>query len=142
MLIMIEKGQGIRNIKTTKDFNCEEREEIVKDYLTSGLSKREIWEKYSGQPVERGHILNWIRVLGYEDPYSKRTMKYISMDDEKSDYDPHFESIKLRKRIAELEKELEESRMKAIAFSTMVDMAEKEFNISIRKKYSTKRSEQ
>jgi hypothetical protein len=30
--------------------------------------------------------------------------------------------------------------MKAIAFSTMVDIAEKEFNIPIRKKYNTKPS--
>jgi len=28
--------------------------------------------------------------------------------------------------------------MKAIAYSTMVDVAEKEFNIPIRKKYNTK----
>jgi hypothetical protein len=49
-----------------------------------------------------------------------------------------FETLKLKKRIAELEKQLQISEMKAIAFSTMVDIAEKEFNIPIRKKHNTK----
>ncbi len=51
-----------------------------------------------------------------------------------------FEVLKLKKRIEELEKQLQASEMKAIAFSTMVDIAEKEFNIPIRKKYNTKSS--
>ena len=49
-----------------------------------------------------------------------------------------FEMLQLRKRIAELKNQLKDVEMKAIAFSTMVDIAEKEFNIPIRKKYSTK----
>ncbi|MEX2483934.1 MAG: hypothetical protein WED10_05225, partial [Brumimicrobium sp.] len=49
-----------------------------------------------------------------------------------------FETLKLKKRIAELEKKLQTAEMKAIAFSTMVDIAEKELNIPIRKKHNTK----
>jgi transposase len=51
-----------------------------------------------------------------------------------------FVTLQLKKRIEELEKQLQTSEMKAIAFSTMVDIAEKEFNIPIRKKYNTKPS--
>ena len=49
-----------------------------------------------------------------------------------------FENLQLKKRIAELEKQLKDAEMKAIAFSTMVDIAEKEFKIPIRKKLNTK----
>jgi hypothetical protein len=49
-----------------------------------------------------------------------------------------FEQLQLKSRIAELEKQLKESELKAIAFSTMVDIAEKEFKIPIRKKFNTK----
>ena len=49
-----------------------------------------------------------------------------------------FEKLQLKKRIDELEKKLKDVEMKAIAYSTMVDVAEKEFNIPIRKKYNTK----
>ena len=49
-----------------------------------------------------------------------------------------FEILQLKKRISELENQLKDAEMKAIAFSTMVDIAEKEFNIPIRKKLNTK----
>jgi hypothetical protein len=46
----------------------------------------------------------------------------------------------MQRRIFELEQQLKEAEMKAIAFSMMVDIAEKEFKIPIRKKYNTKPS--
>ena len=49
-----------------------------------------------------------------------------------------FEKLQLEKRVAELEKQLKLAEMKAIAFSTLVDIAEREFNIPIRKKFNTK----
>ncbi len=51
-----------------------------------------------------------------------------------------FETLQLKRRIEELEDQLKKAEMKAIAFSTMVDIAEKEFNIPIRKKDNTKPS--
>lgn len=51
-----------------------------------------------------------------------------------------FETMQLKMRIAELEKQVKDAEHKAIAFSTMVDIAEREFNIPIRKKYYTKPS--
>ena len=52
--------------------------------------------------------------------------------------DESFEYLQLKKRISELEKQLKDAELKAIAFSTMVDIAEKEFKIPIRKKLNTK----
>ena len=49
-----------------------------------------------------------------------------------------FEMLQLKKRIQALESQLKDAELKAIAFSTMVDIAEKEFKIPIRKKYNTK----
>jgi hypothetical protein len=49
-----------------------------------------------------------------------------------------FEILQLKKRISDLENQLKDAEMKAIAFSTMVDIAENEFNIPIRKKLNTK----
>lgn len=49
-----------------------------------------------------------------------------------------FENLQLKKRIFELEKQLKDAELKAIAYSTMVDIAEKEFKIPIRKKLNTK----
>jgi hypothetical protein len=59
---------------------------------------------------------------------------------EQKDTTESFENLQLKKRVEELEKQLKDAELKAIAFSTMVDIAEKEFNIPIRKKLNTKPS--
>ena len=63
----------------------------------------------------------------------KRKSKQESIAAEES-----FENLQLKKRIKELERQLKDAELKAIAFSTMVDIAEKEFKIPIRKKFNTK----
>jgi microcompartment protein CcmL/EutN len=50
-----------------------------------------------------------------------------------------FEVQKMKKQIAELEKHLKDAELKAMGFSMMVDIAEKEFKIPIRKNIDTKR---
>ena len=124
---MQEKRKVISGLKPQLDFSWEEREEIVKEYLNSDCSKREIWEKYTGRREEKGRLLDWIRKLGYEELYL--SVKSIPIRMPQNKVDKSFENLQLKKRLAELEEELKEVKMRAVAYSTMVDIAEKEFNI-------------
>lgn len=45
---------------------------------------------------------------------------------------------KLEERIKQLEKELELAQMKVTAYNTMIDIAEKDYKLEIRKKYGPK----
>jgi transposase len=113
---------------------------IIKDYLSSGKTKKSVYEYYTGYKSEHGKILKWMVHFGIEDKFIKNT-NFVSMPTQKKDKEQSsedFETLKLKKRIAELERQLQTAEMKAIAFSTMVDIAEKEFNIPIRKKHNTK----
>ncbi|SDH39596.1 hypothetical protein SAMN04487996_13530, partial [Dyadobacter soli] len=47
-------------------FTDEERHQIIKEYLSTDYSKLEIWKKYTSQSKERGHLLRWMRKLGYD----------------------------------------------------------------------------
>jgi transposase len=138
------KSKSISGLKFGKDFTWGERERIVKDYLSSGQSKQAIWAKYTGQHEEHGQLLKWMRVLGYQPnkPLKRfnlaSTTFYMKKKTTLKDQNESFEELQLKKRIIELEKQLKDAEIKAIAYSTMVDVAEKEFNISIRKKYNTK----
>lgn len=127
-------------------FTDTEKEVIIQDYLASGCTKQEIWKKYTGREVEHGAMLRWMREFGYncripiknyrfgkKIPLMTKKRKAIKEEDS-------FELLQLRKRVAELEKQLQEAEMKSVAYSTMVDIAEKQFNIPIRKKFSTKPS--
>lgn len=121
-------------------FSDHEKNLIIEDYLSGNESKQSVWRRYTGYPSENGKITMWLRKFGIEDKFVKNT-KFEIMPTRKKDKaqsSEDFETLQLKKRIAELEKQLQTAEMKAIAFSTMVDIAEKEFNIPIRKKHNTK----
>ena len=61
------KKQGILGLRRKKfTFSRAQKHVIVQEYLTGVLSKREIWEKYTGEKQEHGQILRWMREFGYE----------------------------------------------------------------------------
>lgn len=131
--------------KSYSRFTESGKHQIIKEFLSSGCTKVEIWQKYTGQTEEHGQILRWMRQLGYDTSEKIRRPNFtgnIPIMAKKNKHENQniedFEVLQLKKRIAELESQLKDAEMKAIAFSTMVDIAEKEFNIPIRKKYNTK----
>ncbi|HYG37649.1 MAG TPA: hypothetical protein VD908_03475 [Cytophagales bacterium] len=76
--------------------------------------------------------------------------KYLSDQHSKGDEDKLTSDMKkkaekgnkeLEQRVKELEKALEEERLKRIGYQTMIDIAEKELKIDIRKKSDTRQSE-
>jgi len=131
--------------KPNKYFTENEKHQIINELITSGCTKQEIWQKYTGQEEEHGQLLRWMKYLGYNAGIKTRRPNFVSnpvfMPKKKNKSnieEENFENLQLKKRIAELEKQLKEAELKAIAFSTMVDIAEKEFNIPIKKKFNTK----
>ncbi|HNF41938.1 MAG TPA: hypothetical protein PLS40_13255 [Bacteroidia bacterium] len=135
--------------KAGKYFTVEEKHKIIQELISAQCTKVEIWEKYTGQEEEHGQLLRWMRQLGYNTGIKTRrpnivsnlypmAQKKIKQDKAVNNDDESFENLQLKKRIAELEKQLKDAEMKAIAFSTMVDIAEDMFKIPIRKKLNTK----
>ena len=143
--IKIKKRREVGPRSPRLYFSEKEKREIVEYFLKSGGTTISIWKKYTGRTKGEYQIKRWMHKYGYED---KRTAKsYIFETNpnvmENNDIfseDDSFEILQLKKRVADLEKQVHDSEMKAVAFSTMVDLAEKEFNIPIRKKYNTKPS--
>ena len=129
-----------RNVGTSRRHFTETlKRQVIDYYLLHGCTKKEVWEKFIGKDEERGRILRWMRQLGYAKAEVKR-VSYLKVMSRKADK----ESSDLKDRASEnelikkLRKELEEEKLKALAYSKMIDLAEREFNISIRKKYDTK----
>jgi transposase-like protein len=141
---MERKSKVILGLKYGRDFSESERIKIIQDYKCSGKTKKEIWYKYTGQQEEHGQIGKWMRNFesyGRSVIRSTFATKQNQLKKQKNintSPEDSFENLQLKKRILELERQLKEAELKAIAFSTMVDIAEKEFKIPIRKKYNTK----
>lgn len=121
-----------------------EREEMIKEYLSGNYSKVEIWKKYTGQSVEHGKMLQWMRMLGYSDKIENPIKRHLSSDFTKQE--PPILATKdnledprdLQKRIKELEHQLENAQLKTEGYELMIEIAEKELKIPIRKKSDTK----
>ena len=142
---MDKRCKVIPGFKRKNSFTTAERHQIIREFLRSGCSKREIWERYTGRVEEHGNLLKWMRQLGYSTELSSRrytfgeNTRFMTKKKITSTLaEESFEILQLKKRIFELENQLKDAEMKAIAFSTMVDIAEKEFKIPIRKKFNTK----
>lgn len=126
-------------------FTISEKHAIIREYLESGRSKEEIWRKYTGKS-HHGRLTIWMRDLGYMTsqqqlkPNIASKLSEMSTDrKQNSSVTPmEIDNAQLKKRVAELERQLKEAQMKAIAFETMVEIAERETKIPIRKKYSAK----
>lgn len=143
----LKRGEVIQ--KPNKYFSEAEKHFIIQELLSTGCTKAQIWEKYTGQKEEHGQLLRWLRQLGYDSSIKtrrpnlgtkttamalKKEIKPVTITNGLDE----FETLQLKKRVADLEKKLKDAEIKAIAYATMVDIAEKEFNIPIRKKYNTK----
>jgi hypothetical protein len=54
--------------------------------------------------------------------------------------DPHGEIARLRAKIKQLEDQLEYEKLRSEAYETMIQIAEKEFKLPIKKKFGAKQS--
>jgi len=114
------------------------RLEVIEDYLSSGASKSSIARKYNIGDADT--IRTWMKRMGIKDPYKRDLSTPIpDMTNTRSKKQIKDETIKAYEaRISELEKELYKAKMGEDFYRTMVDIAEKEFKIEIRKKSGTK----
>src|SRR5690554_5277316 len=104
--------------KPNKYFSDSEKHHILQEFLSSGCTKREIWEKYTGQEEEHGQLLRWMRQLGYDSSVKTRRPNFTANNtdtvmakkvkaEDKTIED--FETLQLKKRIAELENQLKDA---------------------------------
>jgi len=104
---------------------------IIQEVQSGSISKEDARRRYRIRG--KSAILKWMRKFGYVPDTESATL--MKKSQELSD-DPK----ELKDRIKELEKALEQARLKSEFYTTMIDIAEKEFKIPIRKKSVTKQS--
>ena len=137
----MEKSKPILGLKNPRFFSFEERRQIIEEWQKSGKTKREIWEKYTGRSEEKGRIFRWMRELGMDVSNKQTIFNPVKSDNmAKSKTDSSLEVLQMQEKIKALEKALLNSELRATAYETMIEIAEKELKINIRKKSNTKQS--
>ena len=105
---------------------------VVEEVLSGKLTKEQARKKY--ELGGNSAVLNWMRKFGLSE-YRQMPASFEPMKEA-----PKANDTALEKRIKELERALEDAQLKAEGYSRMIDIAERELKISIRKKSSTKQS--
>jgi transposase len=106
---------------------------VIQEYLNTDISQKELQEKHGF----RGNnaVSEWMRKFGG----NKVTDEQISIQKAMSkEVDKTPQERKLEAKIKELEKALEQERLRTLALNTMINIAERDLKISIRKKSGTK----
>ena len=119
------------------------QKEAVREYLVDGIPYRALAKKYG---VSRSTINKW--VLVHQGIHNiPRSHKQISYDlQQKKLGNKSKQPVKqlqhdLEKKIELLEKQLEWEKLRVHALDTLINVAERELHIEIRKKPGTKQSE-
>jgi len=110
---------------------------VIEEYLSTGSTKVAILRKYNIR--FKGALQQWMKKLGYSDMslVVKRKLETLTIPD----LPKKINSTKnedLLKKIQQLERQLEDEKLRSEAFARIIEKAEKELNIPIRKKPNTR----
>ena len=111
--------------------------EVVKEIESGLISTSGAKRKYGIQA--RSTVINWLRKYGTFD-WENQTPSNMPQSNEQRLMELEAKVKLLEKQKAMLEHQVERADKKAIIFDMMIDIAEKEYNISIRKNSSPEQS--
>ena len=115
------------------------KEQIIQEYLNTGCGYRKLQEKYL---IGRTTICRWVQEyqLIHHLPRTAFQQKHYIGPMSKKKPSVSASQKELLEKVALLEKQLKDQQLKAEILDTMINVAEKELNISIRKKPGTQQS--
>lgn len=120
------------------------KQQCITEYLTQGTGYRQLAQKYG---VSRTTINKWVMIhQGIHNlPPTQKQVQYNNSSMNSSKQKPtneHQQDLQnLQQKIAVLEKQLQWEKMRGDALDTMINIAEKQLDISIRKKSGNQQSE-
>jgi transposase-like protein len=120
------------------------KDQIIQEYLTQGCGFRKLAVRYG---ISRTTICNWVQIYqgihNLPPTQKQQTYSHSSMNSspKKSTTAGQQTNEELLQKIAALEKQLEDQQLKVVVLDTLITVAEKQLNISIRKKPGTQQSE-
>lgn len=123
--------------RTQKDYTMSFKLQIVQEIEQGNLSITQARKQYSIQG--HGTVLNWLRKFGNFD-WENQTPSNMPKSPEQKIMELEAQVKLLEKQKAFLEKQAYVADKKAILFDMMIDLAEKEYRIDIRKNSAPEQS--
>ena len=120
--------------KNVNKFTDDIQMQVVQEYLTTDISQEELKKKYNFKG--NNNIYRWMRKFDLSKPNEEQIELHRTMTKENQ---KSFSEQQLELEVKKLEEELKRERLKTLALNTMINIAERELKIDIRKKPGAKR---
>lgn len=121
--------------RTQKDYTMQFKLQVVREIEDGVFTVSQAQRNYGIQC--RGTVVKWLEKYGNFDPHYKVKKKVMKTAEQRL-LELEQENRLLKKQKLALEKELSNSDKKVILFDMMIDLAEKEYQIPIRKNSNPK----
>lgn len=139
-------------MKFSRKFSILTKQRIVEYYKTGLKSEKQIRQEYGLSPIQLSYLVRWYnRYILIPQQNFHQTQKSRTMKKSKNSSSKIIQSAREKKLEQRLEKALQENKqlkkdfkneqLKNKIYVKMVDVAERDLDIPIRKKYGTKQSE-
>ena len=115
------------------NFSLEEKMAMIQEYLTTDVSLSGMARKYH---IGHSSIPRWMANFGI--PMPERVLPSTTMVQQNEKQTKAITIESLESQLKSLQAELEREKLKNLALSTMIDVAEEELHIEIRKKAGAK----
>ncbi len=115
-------------------FSDEFKMQVVLEYLNTDISQEELKTKYNFGG--NNNIIRWMRKFGLSNPNEEQIKLHQHMLKEQERSTAERE---LEQKVNKLEEDLKHERLRSKALNIMIDIAERELKVDIRKKSGAKR---
>jgi len=119
--------------RAQNNYSVEEKMGIIQEYLTTDISMDRISRKYR---IGSCTISKWMRIFGIPMPNAASVQNIMAQDTTTKDTPVSNESLEAR--LKALQTELDREKLKNLALTTMIEVAEEELHIDIRKRAGAK----
>jgi len=115
-------------------FTDELKFQVVQEYMDTDVSQRELMQKFNIRGVHT--IKKWMRKFDLQAPSQQEIelQRTMANQKEKTSYERELEA-----KVKKLEQQLDDEQLRTLALETMIEIAERDLKISIRKKSGAKR---
>lgn len=112
------------------------KHQVISEYLETKCSKMSLLRKYNIH--SKSAVQRWMKKYGYQDIYQEKINKFAITNTSMARNKQGEDIRDLQSKIKLLEKQLEIEKLRSKAYARVIEIAEQDLKIPLRKKYNTK----
>jgi transposase-like protein len=131
---VFKKGKPRSTRKGTEPYDLRLRSKLIKEYLKGDKSYAMLGRQYRINP---GIISRWVRIARYgrpQKPKPQKITKFTGMQEKVNKINEE-----LRQQNDALKKQLEDEQLKTLILEKTIEIAKRDYNIDLLKKYEARR---